>query len=417
MRSTISRRGAFTLVELLVVIAIIGILVGLLLPAVQAAREAARRMSCSNNFKQIGLAIHNYHSAFKQLPTNMTGTDRCYNGDITYNSNRLRLSYLVSLLPFFEQQGLWESISNPSTDLAPGINTMPGQVTNGMWPPMGPAPWRQQYRPWATRIPTLRCPSDPGFGVQLGRTNYAASYGDTFNYVWNGGKNERGYIQNGNGNGNDFDENWMVTRARAGQRGFFQGRTEMKFRDVLDGLSNTVACGEIATSLGKREVNADYARQITDLLFNSGSEHIGVPANCATGPHIDPNRPKFFSQTANVNGGINNGRGARWCDGRIAYAGVQTILPPNSPSCVRNNSDGNHGFFSVGSRHQGGAHVLMGDGAVVFLTDSIESGDQNAPTVCRDGSPNGPGFASPYGLWGALGTRANSETIEEQLNQ
>ena len=69
-----SSRPGFTLVELLVVIAIIGVLVGLLLPAVQAAREAARRMSCSNNFKQIGLGIHNYHSAFKQLPTNGTGT-------------------------------------------------------------------------------------------------------------------------------------------------------------------------------------------------------------------------------------------------------------------------------------------------------------------------------------------------------
>ena len=68
-------KAGFTLVELLVVIAIIGILVGLLLPAVQAAREAARRMSCSNNFKQIGLAIHNYHSAYKQLPIHGAGTE------------------------------------------------------------------------------------------------------------------------------------------------------------------------------------------------------------------------------------------------------------------------------------------------------------------------------------------------------
>ncbi len=75
MKSRRRSQSGFTLVELLVVIAIIGVLVGLLLPAVQAAREAARRMSCSNNFKQIGLAIHNYHSAYKQLPMQGAGTD------------------------------------------------------------------------------------------------------------------------------------------------------------------------------------------------------------------------------------------------------------------------------------------------------------------------------------------------------
>ncbi|MEL6104778.1 MAG: DUF1559 domain-containing protein [Planctomycetota bacterium] len=417
-RMSVRRRG-FTLVELLVVIAIIGILVGLLLPAVQAAREAARRMSCSNNFKQIGLAIHNYHSTYKRIPIQLTGTARGFNGNITYNSSRLRLSYLVGLLPFFEQQAVWESISAPSTELAPGIMTMPTLVNNGVWPPMGPAPWRQQYAPWATSIPTLRCPSDPGIGVQLGRTNYAASYGDSYNYAWTGGKNENGFVQNSN---NDlFDENWMATRAQAGQRGFFRGRTQMRFRDVLDGLSNTVACGEIATSLGQRDIKGDYVREVA-VGFPGGGSHIGVPINCAQGIHIDPDRPNFYSAPpdANVNGGVNNGRGARWADGQIAYSGVQTILPPNSPSCVRNNSDGNSGFFSVSSRHQGGAHILMGDGAVIFITDSVEAGDQTEPTVCRNGPAgfeNIAGVQSPYGLWGALGSRANGETIEEQLNQ
>src|SRR6056297_164274 len=111
-------RRAFTLVELLVVIAIIGVLVGLLLPAVQAAREAARRMSCSNNFKQIGLAMHNYHAAYNQLPMHGTGTKVRAPANNNWwsqynNENSWQLSALVGITPFMEQQALWEQISNP----------------------------------------------------------------------------------------------------------------------------------------------------------------------------------------------------------------------------------------------------------------------------------------------------------------
>ena len=188
MLRTARRSFGFTLVELLVVIAIIGVLVGLLLPAVPAAREAARRMSCSNNFKQIGLAMHNYHSAYKQLPTQLGGTgedlkggDRYYRGcDRTNNQS---LSIFVGLTPFYEQQALWEQISNPnSVDL-----TNPGTVRNPLWPAMGPTatdennttPRTNQrntaYEPWMTETPTLRCPSDPGFGLPaMARTNYGA---------------------------------------------------------------------------------------------------------------------------------------------------------------------------------------------------------------------------------------------------
>ncbi|MEE2938664.1 MAG: DUF1559 domain-containing protein, partial [Planctomycetota bacterium] len=133
------RLSGFTLVELLVVIAIIGVLVGLLLPAVQAAREAARRMSCSNNFKQIGLGLHNYHSAFKQLPTQLGGTGGNLQGGDRYflasdRTNNQSLSFLVGLTPYVEQQALWEQISNPSTtDLNnPGVPRVPA------WPAMGP---------------------------------------------------------------------------------------------------------------------------------------------------------------------------------------------------------------------------------------------------------------------------------------
>ena len=117
------RCAGFTLVELLVVIAIIGVLVGLLLPAVQAAREAARRMSCSNNFKQIGLAIQNYHSAFKQLPrygggTDGLGTNKNIGTEPGWTRsgwhNSQALSARVALTPYFEQQALWEQISTPT---------------------------------------------------------------------------------------------------------------------------------------------------------------------------------------------------------------------------------------------------------------------------------------------------------------
>ncbi|MAI71336.1 MAG: general secretion pathway protein GspG, partial [Rhodopirellula sp.] len=230
-----SSRG-FTLVELLVVIAIIGVLVGLLLPAVQAAREAARRMSCSNNFKQIGLAIHNYHSAYKQIPTQHGGTGlrvgagSWWEGSAT--TNHEELSAFVGLTPFMEQQALWEKISNPSIDtVTPGF-TIP--TPSGMWSAMGTNPRTdrggfpsQEYVPWATEIPTLRCPSDPGTGAPaLGRTNYAASVGDSCHRIQDMGAKE-GSLQP--------MSQWRAERYPACDRGFFQIKKESKFRDVLDG--------------------------------------------------------------------------------------------------------------------------------------------------------------------------------------
>ena len=103
------RRLAFTLVELLVVIAIIGILVALLLPAVQAAREAARRMQCSNNMKQIGLALHNYHDIYKAFPSTYCGVSDPVNGGWSYNT--FRGSEKVRLLPFIEQQSVYDAIN------------------------------------------------------------------------------------------------------------------------------------------------------------------------------------------------------------------------------------------------------------------------------------------------------------------
>ncbi|WP_442505591.1 DUF1559 domain-containing protein [Novipirellula sp. SH528] len=415
-----SKNRGFTLVELLVVIAIIGVLVGLLLPAVQAAREAARRMSCSNNFKQLGLAIHNYHSAYNQLPNNHTGTDRAYVGDVSNNSNRRFLSWLVTVLPFIEQQAMWEGITNPSQEVSPG-SSMPGTVTNGTWPAMGPVPWQAAYPAWATDIAGFRCPSDPSRlpGVATGRSNYAACLGDSIDSCYFGGKNERGaYNQPSDYSlNNDGD---MTLRAQAANRGFFWSRHKVGFRDVLDGLSNTIAAGEICTSAGSRETRADWVRNIS-FKGDGTWDGAGEPNRCRQGAHIDPARPTFYTSSASVETNPLNSRGGRWGDGRLTYTAFQTILPPNNANCSTNTSDGNWYFISsAGSRHQGGAHVLMGDGAVKFITDSIESGDltDNAVVASFTGhtsNPNLAGSQSPYGLWGSLGTRASKEVIKDEF--
>ncbi|KAA5537997.1 DUF1559 domain-containing protein [Roseiconus nitratireducens] len=403
------RRPGFTLVELLVVIAIIGILVGLLLPAVQAAREAARRMSCSNNFKQIGLAIHNYHSAYKQLPVHGGGTTDSVTTHIwrpSETSNNGRLSYLVGLMPFMEQQGIWEMISNPlnvdsrgnSPPNASGNGAAQSLRNGGPFSPMGPTPEEILYTPWTTEIPTLRCPSDPGFGLPaLGRTNYAACLGDSAERA------HQGRWTNGSAPMGKTNTTLSIEIQGAG-RGAFTTHESRRFRDVLDGLSNTIAAGEIATDLGDRDGRTIALNRAWQFVRNY------APNDCKQ--FLDPARPRFWDQTNNVVG-ANQGRGFLWAEHRPNFSGFFTAAPPNSEICSEQNA-GNSGWYAASSRHQGGAHILMADGAVIFMTDSVESGDQNALALNAYRTPGGE---SPYGLWGALGTRAAKETISEQLNQ
>ncbi|WP_047812890.1 DUF1559 domain-containing protein [Rhodopirellula islandica] len=391
------RKNGFTLVELLVVIAIIGVLVGLLLPAVQAAREAARRMSCSNNFKQIGLALHNYHSAYNKLPAQKGGSNNANDGSL--GGNQLRLGWLPAILPFIEQQGLWEQISNPLA-----INT-DGTLRATPWPGMGPAPWRSDYTPWITELAALRCPSDPGTGLPaLGRTNYAACQGDAVEYgevgAW-GGSNP--FVINSG----------YAEQIRASGRGMFIARQYTGFRDVLDGLSNTIAAGEIATDLGDRDIR-------TAPIDGPGSAPLrDNPSWARDNDKIDPERPQFWRSGENLTTDNAAGDGARaswargfhWADGEMQHSGMNTILSPNSETVSRTTADSTWGIYPPSSRHQGGVHVLMGDGAVKFITDSIEAGNSRAHTVYKDHSPSNAGSQSPYGLWGALGTKANKEIV------
>ncbi len=393
-----SVRG-FTLVELLVVIAIIGVMVGLLLPAVQAAREAARRMSCGNNFKQIGLGIHNYHAAYNQLPQHGTGTIELVATIGSINSNRQRLSMLVPILPFLEQQAMWEMISNPNAQRLDGDLSAAIGTPAVPWPAMGPTPENIQYIPWATDIQTYRCPSDPGFGLpSIGRTNYAACLGDsTWRHHVGPWDNQRLQITAA-----------FKAQADAAHRGLFRPFQKTSFRDCLDGLSNTIAMGEIATGLSDDNITTQVTESSSGVTA-PGATHANIrdnPSSCL--PLIDPLRPRFWADMYRMQSRRNNQRGFRWADVFAFYTGCVTILPPNREICGPFNTTGTYMLSTMSSLHQGGAHVLMGDGAIRFVTDSIEAGNSNAPSIWIN---NLPGSPSPYGLWGALGTRASRDQV------
>lgn len=394
--------SAFTLVELLVVIAIIGVMVGLLLPAVQAAREAARRMSCGNNFKQIGLAIHNYHSAYQQLTMQSGGTSNAVNATTPNpinapGHNRNQLSWLVGLTPFFEAQSLWEQISNPFRS---------GTLT---YQAMGPDPYKHvashgtsPYSPWLTEISTLRCPSDPGFGLPShGRTNYAACVGDSVLNTDRGKHLETGVLDNAT----------RIDQTNASCRGVFYPAVVMTFGDILDGLSNTIIAGEIATDLGDDDVRTRAAvKPMAATLWGAGG-------NRSCFPFRDVQRPMFWAPTGVtfMGGSPEYMRGFQWALGRPLYTSMTTITPPNSELCWNSTQQRTFGIAPPSSRHQGGCHVLMSDGAVKFITDSVDTGNLDRPHVRTGAGFTEPGSESPYGLWGSLGTRANGEVISAEL--
>ncbi len=398
-----SLKHGFTLVELLVVIAIIGVLVGLLLPAVQAAREAARRMSCSNNFKQLGLAIHNYHSAYDKLPIHGTGTQTHLGNNDWDNldtTSNYRLSMLVGLTPFMEQQAIWEQIANPLVNAA---------GTPPIWPAMGPTPDRLAYLPWATELPMLRCPSDPGVGLPaLGRTNYGACLGDSAVYSRDSFLNIT-TIAGGATYPYSANTGTALNASNAYRGAFVPGR-QTGFRDILDGLANTVVMGEMATDLGDKDAR-------TSLPTNAPHGAPAEKAECRLNPsygaqQVDSARPQFWQAGATVNTAW--GRGYRWADRMPVFTCVFTVLAPNKALCSERD-DRRDAVASISSRHQGGCHVLMGDGAVKFITDSIEAGDSTFQQHSSVAGAPAAGSGSNYGLWGQLGTRAGKETISTSL--
>ena len=352
MKTQRSFQRGFTLIELLVVIAIIAILIALLLPAVQQAREAARRSKCQNNLKQLGLALHNYHDVYGQFPPGKTGTN---SGS---GSNGGRLSPFFGLLPFIDQTALY--------------NEIVGQ------PNQGGTPWDTSKEWWNRNLVALQCPSDFLRRQDSGKTSYLVCKGDRLTSL--------------------EDSNM-----RAG-RGMFLGTQGVKMRDVKDGTSNTIAMSETVRSYeyGSNNLEVDGQVRKSTPIRVSTSPDVYNPSICVAA--LDPNDSALFAS-----GDADRRRGDRWGDGRPAFTGFQTVLPPNSPSCVNgtNSEDPNNAVYSAASKHVGGVHCLFVDGAVRFISENIDTGDISA---------DGPGWnmkSSPYGVWGALGTRRCGEVVGE----
>jgi prepilin-type N-terminal cleavage/methylation domain-containing protein/prepilin-type processing-associated H-X9-DG protein len=332
--------SGFTLIELLVVIAIIGVLIALLLPAVQAAREAARRSQCTNNLKQIGLAIHNYHTANNAFPMGASFQPQNNPSDYAmWNS----FSAQALMLGYMEQRSLYNALNfsaSPESDIK--ANTTTVRMT----------------------ISTFLCPSDPNVGA--GKTDinsYAASFGATTHGLF------------------DWTDQGIAAQ-RQNQRpkdssGMFTFGLAYGVADCTDGTSGTIAYSEWV--VGKTGTQNYRGNLLIGATGNGPSDMNAFSNEAATLAALD-DCAKQFKQMALSNSlpGNYDTKGWRWAQGTAGFAMFNTIQTPND---IRGYGGCRYGCsgcwpdssYTIGaaSYHSGGANFLMTDGSVRFIKDSV----------------------------------------------
>jgi prepilin-type N-terminal cleavage/methylation domain-containing protein len=371
-----SLRFGFTLVELLVVIAIIGVLIALLLPAVQAAREAARRMQCTNHQKQIGIAVHNFHDIHNRIP-NAINDPLVPPAQISIG---IETSYLVWLLPFVESSAQYDIFQ---------------AYLNGT--PSTPAPHNSQSSP-----ASFKCPSDAAAkvirkesGFTFAATSYHCNRGDIKGYeFW--GLQDRGAFVSG-------------CRGTPGSKSAAHSDTgnTRGFESITDGNSNTILISEIAVS----DNQGGGMGPIKGSIAHFGASDV---AGLFDSPSICYNKRTGQNQVNPTYTHATFGIGNRWATGTgCHHTAFYTIMSPNAPSCIRSSHD--WALPTASSFHAGGINAALCDASVRFVSETIDVGDPAVVPATATGltgdNYRNYGGASIHGIWGALGTANAGESV------